>query len=232
MWLSTKLSPNILTILKQKDSNVTITNIIDFIDKNDWNRAKTIWLFDVSLRNKDCFCESHSKKHLDTICTFGTEFEHFYTHIAFLQKFFLVEKCNKCNIDLSSKSTNPSSYLYLKKFKNNIVLNVLEPSFCNICMQELDIKCEFINFEPCWLTCEIDGNLNLQYDELPLKIQLNNRNYNLLCCTFNNNKNHFLGIFYFNSSYYLVDDTNVKASKVIIEKIKNKINTCFYYLDN
>ncbi len=232
MWLSTKLSPQVLTILNQKQSTEMILNSINFIDKNDWNRGKTIWLFDFSLRNKDCFCESHELKHSNTICTFGTEFVHIYSHISFLQAFFLSEKCNTCNIDFSSKSTDPKSYLYLMKYKEKVVLNILEPSFCHLCLQVLDKKCNFIESDPCWLICEIIGTLNLEYDDLPLKIQLNNRNYKLLCCTFNNNKNHFLGVFHFNDSYYLVDDTNVKATRMIIEQIKHKIVTCFYYLEN
>jgi hypothetical protein len=234
LWLSTKLSSEIQILLNTKASNTASVQIwlqiINEIDKNNWNRAKTIFLFEICKREKNGSCSNHGYQHFNTICTFGTEYFHFYRYISYLQSVYVEEKCSICNIDYSSHRSY--EYLYLKRYEEKIILNIQVPVFCDQCVQLVDKKFNFVEGQPCWLICEIDTNLDLTYDILPNTVHLNNKIYRLLCCTFNVSENYFRGIFYLNKNYYLVDDLNVRNLFIISEPIKEKIVTCFFYLEN
>ena len=227
MWLSAQVSPNILVNLSKQASTERLLEIINEIDKNNWNRAKTLWLFDFCKRDKSGICNDHNTVHLNSICTFGTEYTHFYRHVSFLQSFNTVEKCNTCKIDLSRN--NVSEYLYLIRSEDKLILYIQESDYCYKCNSIIEKKINFVNNDPCWLICEIDTHLELTYDVLPKIIFFNNINYKLLCCTFNVENNHFRSIFYINKKCYLIDDMNAHYVSIITGEMKNKIVTCFYY---
>jgi hypothetical protein len=226
MWLSSKLSNKILFDLKTKASTETILEIINAIERNNWNRAKTLWLFDFCRRNKDGSCIDHDTIHVKTICTFGTEFNHFYKHVSFLQSVIIVEKCNLCNIDYSSQKT--FEYFYLKRQEEKIILNIQDIAFCDKCEQMIEKKFNFVHGDPCWLICEIDTHLELTYDALPQIINLNNKNYRLLCSSFNVDGKHFQSVFYLNKKCFLIDDMNIRNIPVVKDPLQNRIVTCFY----
>ena len=81
-----------------------------------------------------------------------------------------------------------------------------EKFICRSCNSEMDKELQFKYEEPCWLVCEISPRLKLTADLLPTQIKLNQKEYKLLCATYNTGASHFVGIFILNNKYYVVDD--------------------------
>ncbi len=218
MWCATRLSLNIKNYLKDNLHTRDIFQLINCIDDKDWNKAKTIWFFEI--------CNHRNMKNKRTICSFGTEFEFFYKYIHFMQEFKLKEICTKCQLDHSPR--DKQRYLFLVKYKNEIVLNVTEKFTCRSCNIEMDKELEFKYKEPCWLVCEISPRLKLSADLLPTHVKLNQKEYKLLCATYNTGASHFVGIFILNNKYYVVDD--LEPNSTFERCPKNHISMCFYYL--
>ena len=215
MWLAANLSSNALNYLKNTESMKNILKIIDCIEDCKWNRAKTIWLFDICQR----------KKNSSRICTFGSEYEHFTQFIAFMQTFKSTEICEICNLDQSPKEQN---YLFFTKEHNDIILNLQEELFCKTCQNKIHRKIAFLSGEPAWLVCEIQPNIVIDIEMLPKQLVLNEAVYKLLCATFNNGMCHFISIFFLNNSYFVVNDMQPKKIEKTVPN--NNITTCLYYL--
>ena len=68
MWCAIRLPLYIKYYLKDNQHTRDIFQFINCIDDKDWNKAKTIWFFEIC---------NHKNKNKRTICSFGTEFEFF-----------------------------------------------------------------------------------------------------------------------------------------------------------
>ena len=215
LWWSSVHSKNVIKYF-EKNSNENITKIIDNINKHQWNRAKTIWTFNVCRRQSDS----------NKISFFGTEYEFFSKHLAEMQRYKRLENCLTCGFDSSPREQN---YLYFDEFVGKIVINIQKPKACKTCKNEMNVDFQFLNDFPCWLIIEVEYSLQLTVQELPKSLFLKDKTYKLLCATFNNNLAHFLAIFIINGEFYQVDDRN---PRICDKRIPNKrINTCFYYLE-
>ena len=117
LWTSSKLSKNMLIILKNSDIKEKIASVIGFIDSNNRKKAKSIWLFDVC---KLCVSQDESGNH--SICSFATEMEHFINFIKPIQPF---ESQVVCNNQLCMRSlTRTINDLYFSKVGEDVVLNL------------------------------------------------------------------------------------------------------------
>ena len=130
LWTSSKLSKNILINLKNSDIKEKIASIIGFIDSNNWNKAKSIWLLDVC---KLCVSQDENGNH--SICTFGTEMERFINFIKPIQSF---ESQVVCNNQLCMRSlTRTINDLYLSKVGEDVVFNFFLKKKCSYCSHQL-----------------------------------------------------------------------------------------------
>ena len=111
-----KFRSPIKNYLKNNLHTREIFRLINCIDGKDWNKAKTIWFFEISGERK--------MKNKKTICSFGTEFEYFYKYIHFMQEFKLKEICDECQLDHSPREKQHN--LFLVRFEDEIVINVTE----------------------------------------------------------------------------------------------------------
>ena len=215
LWWSSLESKNIISYF-EKDSNENFLKIIREINENNWNRAKTIWIFDVSQRKSD----------ITQICSFGNEYQFFTQHIVFMQRFNRFEICESCGHNSNPRDQN---YIYFDKQFGRIVINILKATACIKCNNEMSIDFKFVQDFPCWLVLEIGYQVKLTVDELPKLLNLKEKNYKLLCATYNNGASHFLGIFLVSGEFYLVDDRNPRACYK--GSPKKQITTCFYYME-
>ena len=220
MWCVSKLSGYVLRYLQTSElqANKDIISIIKSINELNWNRAKTIWLFNVCKRKIDFNAKS--------MCTFGSEYDFFYKPISFMQRFQMFEKCLKCNKEKSPKEQN---YLFFTENNGNLLLNKHAQKFCTSCGNDIQIDFNFVLGFPCWLICEIEPELTIYIDNLPKIIPIKDKNYKLLAATYHNGFNHFLGIFFLNNNFHVVNDKHPGTVQTTIPK--KKITTCFYYLE-
>ena len=215
LWWSSLQSKLIISYL-EKNSHQNILKIIREINENNWNRAKTIWIFDVCKRISD----------MSQICCFGSEYEFFTQHIVFMQRFNRTEICEYCGHTSNPREQN---YLYFDQQFGKIVINILKATACIQCNNEMRIDFQFVQDFPCWLILEIGYQVKLTVNELPKLLNLKNKNYKLLCATYNSGGLHFLGTFLVNGEFYLVDDRNPRVCNKGTPK--KQITTCFYYME-
>ena len=182
LWASSKLNTKIIEYLNEDNNFLTelkknLISIIENIEKQEWNNAKAIWVFDIcNLSNDVRIDKSGTTLTLDT---FGTEYTFFYTHISPLQRFRLREECKNCQI---LKKFN-QSYLYFVMDNNTLNLNVQSKKPCIKCGHDLLVGFQFEE-NTWWLFLEIDLKLNLSVSDLPKTLVVNNLKYSLLCATY------------------------------------------------
>ena len=218
MWSASKLSPIINEYLLNNSKSQVICKLIKLIDDKQWNKAKTLWFFEI------LGIENLNIKPRSTVCSFGSEYQFFSKYVQFLQEFSMIEICDKCNYDCSPRVKQ--NHLILREHFNKLVLNIQTKSLCPSCGFEVNRKVNFVNGEPCWLICEIDAELRVSVSSLPRKLSLNRREYKLLCATYNSNA-HFIGIFLLNNKFYIVNDLNPQNIQEGCPK--RKLTNCFYY---
>ena len=66
----------------------------------------------------------------------------------------------------------------------------------------MSVDFHFLQDIPCWLIIEVEYSLQLTVQDLPKSFYLKDKNYKLLCATFNNGFRHFLAIFLINWEFY------------------------------
>ena len=74
-----------------------------------------------------------------------------------------------------------------------------------------------------------EHNFDLNLDEVPLCININDKTFKLLYCSiYDSHLEHFRSIFILNSKYYLIDDLKENISLSI--PVDVNIGKIFYYL--
>ena len=218
LWTSSKLSKNILINLKNSEIKEKIASIIGFIDSNNWNKAKSIWLLDVC---KIFVSQDENGNH--SICTFGTEMELFINFIKPIQSF---ESQVVCNNQLCMRSSTIND-LYFSKVGEDVVLNFFLKEKCSYCSHQLSISNNF-NGVPPYHFIESDIRDKLNVHQLPNEISFGEgKMYKFICTTYCK-RQHFRSIFNIKSKIYLVDD--LCPQKHDLDIPNHHISICVYYL--
>ncbi len=238
LWVSSQFIPKYsyeIDIRKKNESlYIHLIEIIKFLDLNDWARAQYKWVNDC-LNINGLIKDFGNKKNIEIDC-YGTVYAFFLQKMFSLQEYYLeLENCN-CNIK-SQKQEPKSSF----EINLTIVANLNNKFFrlpCDDCETYLTQKIRFKN-SPLWLVVEAPAcDLNEEIDIRSLPNYLNfdeNNKFNLLCIYIHikanhNNKlklDHFRGIFYLDSKYFLVDD--IYPNKCDILEDYNHFVSCLIY---
>jgi hypothetical protein len=216
-WYAYHLSKNSSGYFNNEDNcqlKVDLKKIIELIEKKEWNRAKTIWIFKyVKLKINP----------INEFTCFGSIESLFIDHVVTLQRHEYFCSCNPSCI--TSKGL-----LTIEKLGQSFLFS-FNSYDCIHCKTDKNITCKFVK-KPFLLFIQIVGPMNI--NDLPNELLIEDSSYHFLFSVFhkgnkrNINLNHFLSIFRLNQHNYLVDDLN---KGVIGKNIPlDQLNWCVYYL--
>lgn len=227
IWISAKLSDKCLEKIKYLDKSKNIYNLIEAISDKNWDKAKTIWVFDIC-KKKASFIEGQY-----VIDVHGSHYNQFTTHLIRSQSYISTERCLNSNCPNNYPKTFESTDFDFIIDGNELLLNYNRLKIkCDICLNITLSKENKMNNMPPFLFVENNANniLNrekITVDDLPDEIYVDSQKYIFLCCSIYR-AGHFKSIFYFEKKLYLIDDCD---SKNICGKIPNrKFNLAFYYI--
>jgi hypothetical protein len=191
-----------------------LKKIIDLIDKNEWNRAKTVWILLV--------CRLKISNNL-VFDTFDTEYNAFIKHFVEYQRIEFA--CNNCK----DKTAENINNIILMKEQDEAFLSLNRSELCEGC---LVISSGQFSSLPSFILVEVEHydekEKNILISDIPLCFNFNNTDFNFLFATiFDFNSEHFRAIFRLNSSFYLVDDLSKTLKKI---PTSYKLCSIFYYL--
>ena len=225
-WTCTKMNGKItehISNLPYPERN-HIIDIINCVEKKEWNKAKSIWISKII--NSDCdLTGKNSIIKNKTISTYGSEYEFFLNFIIQFQKYKLTYTCSAC---CSMNNTTKES-VSINFVKNNVVvfMNLTERDKCSKCKAKKNNECLFLKTPP-WLFIQKIDTAPIYVNELPKIITISRESFLFLCATIHTDSpNHFRSIYYLNNEYFLVDD--LKAGEIDEHMPHLKVVTCFYY---
>ena len=212
-WVSFKLSNSFAKLMSSNQSKYKIIQtIIDLIEMNEWDRAKTLWVLIILKLTPDNW----------EISTFGTQYNMFVQPIKDLQVLYFT--CNQCQVEV----IRPRNDFQLSKIGNECQLNSSVVEDCQNCKTMVNGRfkndCFVLLVE---VLSDLDEN-KIQVNEIPERLHIDGHNFNFLCCSIEV-INHFQSIFSLNGSFYLIDDLKGKKMNNRIPA-DHKISFCFYYL--
>ncbi len=190
-----------------------IEEIVNFIFINNWNEAKSIWILEI--------LKLEPKRRV--FSTFGEEYNFFISYIKEFQR--LNYYCKACD-EVFYK--NDEMY-FQYNVNSNVSFNFCEERVCTVCCSEESVL-KLFEETPCWLFIQ---NLiskikhkKIMFFDLPSKIVLNEKKYNLLLCTYLTGA-HFKSILSYNEQLYSFDDLKEGLEKRID---KHEVSSCLYYI--
>jgi hypothetical protein len=199
--------------------------MIDYIEENKWDEAKTIWVLhflQLKPNNKKCFD------------LFGDVHMFFGKILGHQQIYNENIDCELCKLSYSLQSD--TFFFHFDEVNENIQYS-FAVRYCNLCSNKILSKNNgtFLSI-PAWLyfdvNYDLDSNFKLHINHVPRIISINGDSYKFLCAIINNtvNKiNHFRGIFLLDEKYCFVDDLSHNKNNLEIPK-KHKITSLIYYL--
>jgi hypothetical protein len=225
IWVSFKLSKNINKYFHNSHLKQNILRVIDHIENNDWDRAKTIWLIEI------CTIKPGLNKNNELVLNAeGNEYQFFTEHLSDLFKYKNTSVCSNKNCVKHEQTTKIFKDLSFKKENRQVLFSFLSKNDkCGHCNTgELTIKKEFLNLPP-FLIIECCFGSKISVDELPDSLIIGQVEYKFLSCTFFKPANkHYVSIFYLDNLLYLIDDLN--RTNINGNIPKHNFSNCFYYL--
>ena len=142
-----------------------------------------------------------------------------------MQKHYVHKECDcecDCQLDQSKvyECLTLSQVSYLNSFK------------CLKCKKEAFEEIRFL-YEPSWLIIEAENQSKMvNIDSLIKEISFSNLKYILLCCICSVNKGHFLGLYYFDNKFYLLDDIGSQGLIEITNTLEITLNSFIFIKKN
>ena len=234
-WTCAQVNNNLNLLIEDLPSDFRdeIIQIIECIETNNWNRAKSIWLSKILYSEYDLTCKCDECIELtenkiisnNSISTFGSEYEFFLNPIIQIQKYNLILSCSSI-CPLNNVSKNSVSFNF-EKINDTVSLILMDKKKCNQCRSNINTECVFVK-KPPWIFIQIIDKVPIYTDELPKLLIINEVSYQFLCATIHTNSpNHFRSVFYLNNNFFLIDD--LKSGKIETKIPRIKVVTCFYY---
>ena len=231
LWVLSKLMFNFETRFRNLKPELknTILEIIQNIDIYNWDLARQLWYSKVMKMNLG--------KRQKRINFFGTLERFFLQYMYCFQKHDLIQKCStNCNNDGTYILGEHSELLHFWK-KNNTVAIVTELTHkCPACGTRVICEIRFLD-DPLFLFIETNSHFTI--NDLPKTIEINSKNYKLLCAIIYKVEHlHFVSIFDINEKKYLVDDL-VKNEALLLEPnssthsnnyLELNISSAMYYM--
>jgi hypothetical protein len=197
LWLMSKIQPNFVNRLPRIRITQDILQIIDYIERKNWNKAKEIFFTRVSRQRFTIVS--------NTLSTFGSERQMFLNHVSDFQKHSLIQVCsNGCIYNNIRVLRDDESDIYIrKKDDGSLEIHSLVDGNCEQCLNEIRCKIQLNNLPNFLIIQTINADIYLH--ELPLNLNVNDSVYKFLCATVAK-PGHFVGIFNLNNDFYKVDD--------------------------
>ena len=210
-WAISRLSKNAMDIMdKNIDVHVTkyLKRIIELIEINEWDRARTLWVIGV-MKMKPINWKFD---------LFGFQSDFFINYIMPLQE--LRFYCESCQTEFNSLT---EFFLTRTSNKDVTIYNRLEED-CPFCKNL--IKGQFKR-NPFCIFFSILSQIDLI--DIPPTVTIDFRKFNLICLTFHSFQ-HFKSLFYVQKSFYLVDDL---LPSQLINSVPNnpEISYILYFLE-
>jgi hypothetical protein len=201
-----------------------LNKIIYFIDKGDWARAKHHWLSAcLNISQPDVI-----NKTVTFDCT-GSIYSYFVKEMEKLQQHQII----KASCDKVYDKTNVENIS--KSFK----INSNDLKYCGQQCGKCSVETIVFEDQPLWLIHELNENDKSTIESFKNRLDLiidNDNKYKLLCIyQFIDSKkknvlNHFNGIFYLNSKFFLIDNLSTSSEQIIeISEEKEIIASCLIY---
>ena len=213
-WAISKISKNPLTktlIDKSDKTSHFLKKILDLIDIQEWDRARTLWILTILELKPENW----------TFSLYGFQDEFFINYFLCFQE--LTFDCSICDTHETTKD-----FFFKKNNREEVFVYTKLEKLCKNCKQI--IKGTFKNNPFCIFFVILD---QIHFTSLPSSIHIDNKKFNLLCFTFeslHNNIKHFKSIFFLQNTFYLVDDLFPSRLTTKLPKSIN-ISYCLYYLE-
>ena len=215
-WAASKLSLKFIDLINNSTCSLKIQllEVIELIEQNDWDRAKTQWLIDINQMNS-------SKNSL--IDAFGCQYDLFVKHVIEFQLHHVKSTC-VCGRENFYLSKN----IEMDLDENNRPFFMLNKKVCTYCSNLLAPCVEFQQTSP-FLIIENVYNKEIKNTDLDKLFEINGIRYKLLFCThFIQHLNHFISLFDIDNMTYLIDDLKRNTTNVTSDSYK--ISFAFYYI--
>jgi hypothetical protein len=200
IWVVNKIVPACIASFPNIEVAEPVKKIIDFIEKNDWNMVRQIWISEVM---KKTFSKSRKVPKLSTISLFGTVHDRFIKYLMEFQTYHLLYSCSLACPNTNRRTPIADRMLMFCKRNDKVELDTGRIKYCNRCKQKIIVDYELI-YHPTILMIE-SGSTRLGLQDIPLKLKLRNYQFRLLCSMLHT-PGHFLGVFLINDDQYVVDD--------------------------
>ncbi|CAF1030818.1 unnamed protein product [Brachionus calyciflorus] len=199
-----------------EDSNENSIILIDLIEKNEWNKSKSIWITDVLKktinhnRNYDLFCDKT---------------ENIDIH---LQKQQIYESFINCSCGRHYRFGG--EMISFVKYGNDVFISIKKIR-CNSCSQLNNVTTKFVlqDSNPLYFIFNNSPKLDLIGNELEKEIEVNEDKYVLLVFTIFK-QNHYLGVYNINNRLYYIDDLSPRSYKTTLPKLE--VVSAFYLKKN
>jgi len=197
LWGVNLILPNFLENIPRLSKTEKLIEVINNIDKLNWDKARELWIIE--------FINFREKPNRKTISLFGSERSNFIQHIEEFQRHDLIQRCSELCPDNNKILSNSNYMIFFEKNNQKVELISAYGAKCYKCNQQRITHFNFY-YNPNFILIE-SARANTLYSELPLEIEISNKIFKLFSCTiFNSELSHFVGIFYLNQEYFLVDD--------------------------
>lgn len=230
-WVLSKLKPNYLDYYVNNKNVVELKKIIKYIDKNDWENSRKIYVTQVM-----------NFIPIDNVIdVFGTDASRVAQYFQEYQYYQIVQLCSQdCPLNNTFIVHDNSNELNFSKnpSTNKISIETFFTERCWSCGIETKADIRFKK-PPSFLFLRSERR-NIFIQDIPRKIKINEINFNLLCMTIFHS-GHFYGVFNLNNNLYLVNDIGreifylsetERAKKKELEKFYSYNTTLsFYYRD-
>ena len=234
LWISSKLNLRFLSTLKETHKTRQIVEILNDINKKDWNSAREKWVTKI-LDKKQIIRQSKFSK---IVSIYGSTEDIFFNHLNDFQIYTLRQQClNNCrlnNSDLSDKLIETGIYSVI--LKKNIHGRLLIKGYtnyadiCDECNSEISQQITF-DYTPNFLSMcylfDFEISLSDIINDNKLIIKLNQVTNTVTTTSTTKYKflfgihydpsgdGHFTAVFYIFNKYYKVDDLGKRNEKVV-----------------
>ena len=229
LWTSfelakTNFKAEIEALRKSNDTYSKLMKIIEKIEAGDWSLAKYIWLNECLGLKPDDRHELNCKGNIHAL---------FIKKMFELQKYFFIKKsCTSSNENLDDLNEKDLICSFSFEYLNN--LQNLKPECQNQCGSCFWKTVKFKQ-TPLWIITDFNDTKDTNIKDLPIYLEFDKVTKYRLVCAYSfhkaepNELDHFKGIFYLNSFFYLVDDLHTNQIKQITDNYEFRISCLIYF---
>jgi hypothetical protein len=202
LWVLNKKKPNIFDIILDLNVRESIKNIIEAIEKLNWDKAREIWIVNVMKYDKNPI--------ENTISMWGQLHDRFVQFLLNEQTHNLRQFCNQNCISNNQLVVEGEEILMFDNAKEGLQLHSFKSKKCKQCKKKAEFEFEFIH-DPKYIF--VESAHSTTFEKIPRALKLNTKTFRLLLTTLHKT-NHFIGAFLLNDETFIVDDLKINSIKL------------------